>query len=371
MGKYALILAFYYPRIMGASYEIQSLSSQLNDISMICKLCKSMGIQKENITIIADISPMKKIPSCIQECVLKTYPYPSDIFVCREICQFIENTTRGIEDSLYKNNHDKNEILLYISAHGENIQIDGTEKQGITLTSDDGLNLKYLLSKDIFRMIFGNFNVSSCGKMEIPIYSKVNIQRKVQSENSHYMIVEKVGIEEKITLLLSPTVPSPVNTPEHSNYRSSYNTMRGLDVNSRLLTIVDTCHSEHMTYFPYKYEPRSQRMIETNNFNFLIGTDLPYCVTISSCEEQKTTKSEKSGSSLTRILYMKLMDYQNKIDISQLHYLIFNSKNNIIDELIKNGSVYPIITSTSDDSSLEIPFFCFIEDYEDVEIIEK
>ena len=377
MGKYALILSFTYPRVANANYELQSLPSALVDIGMIHKLCLKMDIPQSNITIITDLPPMKKIPSDIRLCNLHMNPYPSDIFICREICQFIENTIRGIEDNSYKNGDTNPEVLFYISGHGDKIKINDVEHQGIILTDDEGINLKYLLSKDIFNIIFGNFEIDCLGKVEIPIYSKLKIIKKIVDGDKIISKIEKIGIKEKIIIQLSPTVISPQSSPNSKEnikiikpYRSSYLTNRGIPVLTKMLIFIDTCHSEHMTYFPFSYNPKTQTMHPTLNLNIDIGIDLPYCVTISSCEANKTSTQKDSGSSLTRILYLNLMNIKTKLTISQLHYIIYNSKNNIIKELLDTESAHPIITSTSSLSDIPIPFFNFVEE-KIREIIEK
>lgn len=362
MGKYALILAFTYPRIPNANYDLQSLPSALVDIGMIYKLCIKMGIEPCNITIITDLPPMKKIPSDIRECNLHTNPYPSDVFVCREICQFIENTIRGIEDSSYKSGDSNPEVLFYVSGHGDKIKINDVEHQGIVLTDDEGINLKYLLSKDIFNIIFGNFDIDLLGNVEIPTYSKLKILKKIEENGRFYAKSQSIGIEDKIVVKLSPTIASPSSSPSSfvstlKPYRSSYLSNRGVPVLTKMLIIIDTCYSEHMTYFPFSYNPRSQTMNPTLNFNVDVGIDLPYCVTISSCEADKTSTQKDSGSSLTKILYMNLIGVTSILTISQLHYIIYNSKNNIIKDLIQTGSSHPIITSTTSIADMPIPFF--------------
>lgn len=377
MGKYALIMAFTYPRIADANYELQSLPSALVDIGMIHKLCLKMGILPSNITIITDLPPMKKIPSDIRQCNLRMNPYPSDVFICREICQFIENTIRGIEDNSYKNGDSNPEVLFYVSGHGDKIKINDVDHQGIILTDDTGTNLKYLLSKDIFNIIFGNFEIDCTGRVEIPTYNKLRTIKRIVDGDKIISKIESIGIEEHIIVQLSPTVVSPQVSPDSEGniqaikpYRSSYLTNRGIPVLTKMLIFIDTCHSEHMTYFPFSYNPKTQEMHPTINLNIDVGIDLPYCVTISSCEAGKTSTQKDSGSSLTRILYLNLMNIKTKLTISQLHYIIYNTKNNIIRELLDAGAAHPIITSTSSLSDISIPFFNFSEGSRR-EIIEK
>lgn len=372
MGKYALILAFSYYRHPDANYELQYLPSSIHDIVMIYKLCKNMEIPNGNITIVADLQPMKQFPSELYSCNIRSNPFPSDTFVCREISQFIENTIRGIQDSSYKDSGNIPEVLLYISGHGDKVLIDEKNNQGIVLTSDDGKDLRYLLSKDIFNIIFGNFIINSDGTMNIPIYSKIKRLKRINNGIQKTNIIENIGIENQITVHLSPTVLTPQTSPEllDKTYRTSYLINRGIPVSTKMLIIIDTCYSEHMTYFPFIYEPRSQNMISTSNYNIEIGIDLPHCVTISSCESDKTTKIGSSGSSLTKILYMQLLEFKGKLNISQLHYLIYNSRNEIIDKLIRKEATHPIITSTISDSEIDIPFYSIYKP-KNIKIIEK
>lgn len=358
MPKYALILAFSYNRVLGADYDVIYLSSSINDALLISEICKSKGIEQQNITIIMDAMPGKKLPTELSLCNLRTNPYPSDTFVCREISQFIENTVRGIEDSSYKNDPSNVEVLFYISCHGKKILNRGHVSQGIVLTTEDGRSLRYLLSKDIFNIIFGNFPIDETGKCTIPVYSEFKVSR--HSETGSY--IEKIALEEKIVIFLSPPVLSPDSSPETTQpYRSSYSTKRGIPISTKMLIIADTCYSEHMTYFPFIYEPKTQTMIPTNNVNIEVGIDLPYCVTISSCEADKTSRFYAEGSSLTNILFRSLRNLNGRLNIEQLHYAIYNSGNSKIMKLIASNDTHPIITSTDNKVENDIPFFNTME----------
>lgn len=350
-GKYALILAFSYNRVLGANYEIQQLHSSINDIELIVSLCESRNIPYENITIVMDLLPGKSLTSRIRKCNLRTNPYPSDVFVCREISQFIENTVRGIDDNSYKNDTFGPEVLVYFSCHGKRL---GPKEQGIVLTSDDGRSLKYFLAKDIFRMIFGDFEINEDAICQIPVYSEIQVKRN--TEKGSY--IEKIFSEEKIDIKLSSTVASPENSPHvFLPTRSSYASNRGIPVSARMLIIVDTCYSEHMMYFPFTYNPSRREMVSTDNFNTNIGIDLPNCFAISSCEADKTTKFSSSSSSLTEILYRAFYKYDGVLNIALLYDAIYNSSNSKITKIIEKDNAHPIITSTVNDSSVCIPFF--------------
>lgn len=364
MGKYALILAFSYNRVLGAKYDIQYLNSAINDVDLMVSICESKGINPENITVVMDLAPGKSLNSRISRCNVRTNPYPSDVFVCREISQFIENTVRGIDDASYKNLDEGPEVLLYFSCHGKRL---GPKDQGIVLTSEDGRSLKYLLAKDIFKMIFGDITISEDAHCDIPIYSELQLKR--HTETGSY--IEKIYNEEKITIILTPTVISPENSPLlHIPYRSSYSSNRGIPVSAKMLIIVDTCYSEHMAYFPYTYDQRTQEMCLTGNLNTNVGIDLPHCVSISSCESDKTAGFNSGSSSLTDILYRAFLKFDGALNIAQLHYCIYNSRNNKINEILKKGSSHPIITSTSNMADVNVPFFNFNVARE-LKVIEK
>lgn len=363
MVKYALILAFSYNRVLGSNYDIQYLSSSINDVNLIVSICESRGIEPQNITIVMDLSPGKTLNSNITKCNLRTNPYASHIFVCREISQFIENTVRGIEDSSYKSLGEENvEILLYFSCHGKRL---GDKDQGIVLTNEDGKSLRYLLAKDIFKLIFGNFMITEEGRCEVPVYSEIQVKR--HTETGSY--IQRIYNEDKVTIQLSPPISSPENSPIIP-YRSSYLCNRGIPVSAKMLVIVDTCYSEHMAYFPYIYDQRTQEMNLTGNLNTNIGIDLPYCVSISSCEAHKTAAFNSTCSSLTEILYRLNSKCSSTLNIAQLHYCIYNSLDPVINKIIKKGRSNPIITSTSNVSDIDLPFFNNRKTFK-INVIEK
>lgn len=357
MVKYALIIAFSYPKAPYSNYELTKLTCTADDIRMMHSLSKKIGIPDNNITIITDLA---HLPSEVYSSNIKSNPFPDDTFVCRELSQFIENTIRGIEEEVYKSNESPPEILLYVSGHGGEINIDGKHEQSIILTSDNGYSLKYLLSKDLFNIIFGNLHIDETGKIDIPIYSKVERHRRIDTATQKMSIIEHVGELSHISVHL----PAPINSPQNSPgiivkpYRSSYSANRGIPFYAKLLAIIDTCYSAHMTQFPYIYDARHQIMIESPAFNIDVNVDLPYCVSISSCESNKTSKFKSSGSALTTVLYLNLSKYKGRLNISQLHYLIYNTGNNIINNLLRTQSTSPIITSTSTSVENDIPFFC-------------
>lgn len=361
MVKYALIIAFTYNRNPAANYELSKLTCTSHDLIMIYKICKKFDIDDSNITIITDLSVLPS--SKLYDTNIKITPYADDIFVCREISQFIENTIRGIEENLVKNENEPSEILLYISGHGSEINIDGKNEQSIILTSDNGSELRFLLSKDLFNIIFGNLSITEDGVMSVPIYRKIDKYVRIDTDTQKKSRIFQIGKEENIFVQLQKPISSPVHSPSVDNfsvfstYRSSYLTNRGLPFYSKLLAIIDTCYSAHMTQFPFIYDSKHQTMIPCNYFNIDLHEDLPYCVAISSCESNKTSRFTSSGSALTKILHNNLLRCNGTLNISQLNYVVYSSDSSIINHLLRTESSHPIITSTSNDVDCNIPFF--------------
>lgn len=363
MVKYALVIAFSYPKNINADYSLTKLSCTSYDIEMIYKICKKFNIDDTNITIITDLQQLSRE---IYNTNIKTNLYPDDLFVCREISQFIENTSRGIEENSFKGSSDleyeQSEILLYISAHGSEIKINDNFEQGIVLTKNGGVSLRYLLSKDLFKIIFGGINISESGNMDIPVYKKIKKIIRVNNDTEKFSKMELIGELETINVKLQSPVNSPVNSPLNLiPYRSSYCSNRGISFQSKLLAIIDTCYSAHMTYFPFLYDPKNQIMIQSPQYNIDIHDDLPYCISISSCESDKTTNFTSSGSALTKILYNNFLRYNGDfLDILQLHYIIYSTENSLINNLLRSQRTRPIITSTVSNAETKIPFFCNI-----------
>ena len=76
--------------------------------------------------------------------------------------------------------------------------------------------------------------------------------------------------------------------------------------------------------------------------------DLPFCITIAACEENKKTLSTFSGSIITRHVVSKLLEYSGVLTIGQLYHLIIHSF---------LPTIKPVISSTSSNCDEIIPFF--------------
>jgi hypothetical protein len=329
MSRYALIICIMYYNIK----NLPVLTCTENDLIMIYKLCKKLGIEDNNITIITDL---KTIPYILYLTNLKNKCYIDDIFFCTELSNFFENTL--IKSDI------ESDVLLYISSHGSELNINNQIKQSIILRSSDGCEIRYLLSEDIFNIIFGNIYISEDGIFNIPIYKKIEKVIRINNE-----------IEKKNKILYIPKIDNLTIQLDNSDNR--YLKDRGMPINNKLLCIIDSCYSGNMTHFPYIYDNMEKKMKTCDYYNEEIHQDLPYCVCISSCESNKTSNFNSSGSSLTKILYNKLIKYNGVLDITLVYYLIYSCNDNLFLSFLKGKCSKPIITSTSYNSSKNIPFF--------------
>lgn len=365
--KYALLIAFTYDKNIYGDSRVSKLVGTCNDIRMMTIFAKHKGIPSRNITILSDLSELPR--ECL-DCNIKYNPYPESEFVCRELAQFIENTIRGIEDETCKTETDIPEVLIYISGHGGRIKVTIPEirdEQGIVLLDNGGLDVKYLTTKDLFNILFGRFPISNTGLVEIPIYNK-NIRLKPKNINGATRYEEEIISDVTlVSVYLSHITESPSNSPGMTvkplhritkNYRSTYLSNRGIPPWSRVLFIIDTCHSANMTHFPYIYSPRDQEMNSYHLENIFVShTDMPFCVSISSCDVDKTTKSAHEGSQLTQVIYSQLRNVTETLNFSQFYFYIVNSGNSIFRSFFSNSTLTPVLSSTCNNSDALVPFF--------------
>lgn len=358
--KYALLCAFCYPRSLYGVPKIPKLLGTSKDLMMMTVFCKSKGIPPENITILTDIAEVTREST---DCNVKYTSYPNSEFVCRELAQFVENTVRGIEDGYHKSGNEIPEILIYISCHGARINIkipEERDEQSIILLDDDGSTLKYLTTKDIFNILFGRISISSSGMMRIPVYSKYQSLVPIEKSGAKFYEEETISEPSFVIASLSPTVPSPQNSPgmDAKPYRSSYLANRGFPPWSKVLIIVDACHSAHMTHFPFVYLQKEQELASSPIQNVFVNhADIPYCVCISSCDVDKTTKSETEGSQLTQIIFSQLKDVTEPLNFRQFYYYIVNSNNSLFKWYLTVKTLTPVLSSTANNVDNEIPFF--------------
>lgn len=359
--KYALLMVFnYYPDDYDNS-KVSQIIGSLADLTMMVTFCLDKNILRENITIITDLIELSSI---CEGCKINFCDYPKCTFVCTKICQFVENTIRGIEYGFNKNLGESSEVFMYISCHGSELKIfvpEFREDQGIVLFDDSASDLRFLSTKDIFNILFGRFFISPSGIMRIPIYKKTKTLKQITFENVKKYREEVETSVEFITVQLSNIEKSPeVRSPGtiYKPYRSSYNSNRGIPFFSNVLIIVDTCYSGFMTHFPYIYCDEKESLIRTPFSNHYVNhIDMPYCVCISSCSFDKKTKSSVGGSHLTKLLYIQFRNLNIPLNFKDFHYNIINLTSKTLIEYLKNGSITPVISSTRNVLNDKIPFF--------------
>lgn len=357
--KTALLICFTYRRNIHGESKISTLSGTHNDIRMMSIFCKERGIPPENITIITDVS---EVCSETEGCNIRFLMYPTPQFFCRELAQFVENTSRGIEDECHKGDGNMPEILIYISGHGSQINItvpEERQEQAMVLLENEGNSLRYLTTKDIFNILFGRIHIEHDGLMRVPIYSKTISRVPINSSVSNKYENQEQSNMEYILVYLSPTIQSPTSPSLISKpYRSTYLANRGLPPWSRVLIVVDTCHSAHMTHFPYIYFPDEQKMNPVSSMDeFVDHVDMPYCISISSCEIDKVTKSPCEGSHLTQVIFSQLMGITTSLDFRQFYYYVVNSSNRKIKSYYRKNTLTPVLSSTCNDVERHVPFF--------------
>lgn len=312
--RYALLLVFEY---CGETYP-RRITGAHHDLETMYALCTVLlNIPPHNITAVTDCSKVDRV----KRCNLIRLDQPDEENVCAHIAQFIENTCRGIEIIEKSNEIENNEVFLYISGHGGNLN--SIRQQGILLTERFSNERRYLISSEIFNIFFGICPIDDKGVMSVKTYNQngevTNLRVQLQ----------------KPRLIASPDKPN----------RSSYYTNRGLPISTRLLTIIDACHSGYLTYFPYEYSLKENRMIDSINYQNDAG-ELPYCVTISSCRYNEISRSDPCGSFVTRIIWIRLKDVKGPLTIGQLSEL-----------LLKNNVYNMVISSTSNSIDEDVPFF--------------
>lgn len=354
-----MLLAFTYYKNIYDESKISRLVGTCNDIKMMTIFCKQKGILPENITILTDLS---ELPKECSDCNNKFSKYPESDFVCRGLAQFVENTVRGIENDSDKSNEEMPQVLIYLSGHGSKLKVTDPEErneQGFVLLDNDGIDVSYLTTKDIFNILFGRLNISSEGILEIPIYTKKVILTPVIKEGSKSYKEETITNVKIMNICISPITKSHLNSPGMTTKptRSTYNANRGIPPWTQVLCVIDTCHSAHMTHFPYIYSPRTQNMDSFYLENvFVQHSDLPFCVSISSCGMDKKTKSAHEGSHLTSVFFRQLIDVNEPLNLSQFHYYMTNSKSSL-KSYVLNKTLTPVLSSTSNNSDVQVPFF--------------
>lgn len=340
-NTYALMVVLSYQR-RECSYETPpTLISIDKDISLIYDLSvNNFKIPEENITIVSDINLSED--EKYKEANYIHIHDPDVECVISEISQFVENTVRDIK----KSSENQIQIFLYISCHGHELNLSNSEiHQSLILTADNGKISRYILAKDIFNLLFGKFKISDEGIMKIPIYRK---------------IIDATGktiytcTETSINLLPSNTIFPEILIQGRTIYnnRENYETNRGLPHNAKMLSIIDTCYSGHMTHLPYEYSRKKSKMTKIFPRE---DEKLPLCVSISACKKNKLILYSTDGSPFTKYIYYILNKYKTKFTIQELHNVLYGE----IPYLLRKSK--PTITSTTKNHNTLVPFLDFKE----------
>ena len=327
--KYGLIIAISYCQYE-ENIKISPLQGTYKDLEMMVEFCINKNITCDNITIITDLITIPE--NCIDKNV-KKIEFASCFLMCKEICEFVENNIRNTSETP--------EIFIYFSCHGSKLKIISDnnilDDEAIVLKDFTGSYLRFIRTKDIFNMLFGRYSISEDGIITIPTYKKCRkiIRDKMFRKECIVGVVENIQISMKV----------PVESPEEqfNNFtRSSYLKNRGIPYNSKVLIIIDCCYSGRMLSFPYLFE--NFELVKINNKN-LDTEDVAYCVCISSCESNKSTRSENDGSLLTKLIFNKLLKIREPLIFSDIY------------NILKIENFNPIISSTVDIVENYIPFF--------------
>lgn len=360
--RYALIVVFEYR--LDASRISPNLTvdeppcpllSMFTDLCLMYQLAKDkFGISESNITIVTDIRPphhlcypwkMKKEGNNIN---LIRLNYPCIETITRSIAQFVENTIRGIKDlPVIKGESVDHEIFFYASSHGAlipaSLDIYGCiddEDTALMFLKREGTVLKraYLRRQDIFSILFGHINVAEDGTMRVPYTNRIETKDKRSRVKTHTYIDNNFEIKLTPTKLID----------ERSDRLCYAKSDRGLPIKTKMLTIIDCCHSQSMTDFHFVYDPQIRKMIPTNKMP--IKYPSPFCVSIAASENASDAPSTSNGSPFTRTIFNIFNNSTTSETIKTFHTLLYDEIPRI---LLK---CKPTITATTDNSNSIIPF---------------
>jgi hypothetical protein len=99
-------------------------------------------------------------------------------------------------------------------------------------------------------------------------------------------------------------------------------------------------------------------MIQSSFYNtYVEHQDMPFCVTISSCDIDKTTKSPHQGSELTQVIFKQLSGNDFTLNFQQFYFHIISAANKLFKGFFSDSSLTPVLSSTSNRIDMTIPFF--------------
>ncbi|CAH6418910.1 Hypothetical protein POVN_LOCUS634 [uncultured virus] len=369
--RHALILVFEYKAVPSAIDVPGPLLSMDTDLSLAFDLAKRrFQIPTGNITVVTDIKPKKGVMNPWDPMVhdveknprIVRLAHPDIGKICREIAQFVENTVRGVrEDVTGKGEQTLHEVFIYISGHGAQIpnpcrnHDDEPEMDNaLIFTTPDGRTRRYLRDDHIFRILFGQMDVTDEGYMSIPITSR---HLEKTSEGTPYFRFD----DEVITFHLTPGITDrlrPVGwyedvgdakiVAESPHSRIRYIGDRGLPSTAHMLVVIDTCHSGKMTDFHWKYNPHRQCM-ELTRKPPSSRVSFPLCICLAAANDEEDAPSTSNGSTFTRHLHFIFNRLRGTVSIMEIHALIYSQ----IPKLL--AKCKPTITATTDNEENLLP----------------
>ena len=365
MNKYALLMAFEYK---SSSFPDEFVPvnppSYLLDIRIDLRKAyincvENFGISPANITIVTDtkVSAHEENPWTPDE---STRYIELDYPVCRrtvrEICQFIENTTKGIVDTIFKGG-DSPEIFLYYTGHGIAIKKkDDSEDDAIMLMGTSGKQLRRhcIPSKTLFKILFGKYDINEDGEVDVDL-----IEVDISPGSRIGSVVYKYR-DFQHKCLLTPAGEggrTSYNCPEEreesaaaASSRESYSNRseRGVCANAGILAVFDCCCSGEILSLKFEYDPLKKIMKNDANCS---PTEYPYCVALSATNKKNAAGSMHGGSPFTRCLIDIFRSSPCGISIRGFHETLTKKASSLV--LIP----YPTVSSTRKNQDNIMPFF--------------
>ena len=353
--RHALLIVFDYQSLRKKCKEhlidppsgLLAMDIDLNNAYKIAT--DHFKIERKNVTVITDIipNPGKERPwgelnSDGNNPKIIQLMYPEITLIIREIAQFIENTIRGIDDIVSKGRNAVNEVMIYISCHGSRLpSLDGEHMDNsLTFTTriGDTIERRYLRSNDIFRLLFGHIPIEDSGRMLVSITRRESLLYNSR-KSGNYEYFEDEACEFHLT---------PSSSYVKDSKRKTYQSERGIPINTEMLVMIDSCHSGGMTNFHHFYDPNIKDMKQTKHFNTYFQH--PYCVSIAAAQDISEAPSTSLGSPFTQTLYDIFKNYSCGLTIKQIHERIYKLAPRM---LLK---CKPTITSTFSNPNDIVPF---------------
>ena len=369
--RYALIIVCEYAKRSDSIDLPGPLLSMDKDLEMSYKLAtERFKIPRENVTVVTDLPPVMGRMDPWGPFSVDPYQNPRIVrmrcpdisIVIREIAQYVENWCRGQRDTIGKGASTiTQESFIYLSGHGALLLnpargYDNAEEMdnALVFTTQDGRSRRYLRDDHIFRLLFGQEEVDERGWMSLPVVArsiKTNRAGKKYYSYDDEIISFQItpGVKERRRQLeLGESVDPQVQIQQTPTHGSRYVRDRGLPAHTKMLMIIDTCHSGTMTEFHYIYNGETKKMDLTRKppnsmYSF------PLCICLSAAGDDQDAPSTSNGSTFTRYISFLFDKFQGSISIEELYSLMYQQLPKLLQKC------RPTITSTSGDATQLLP----------------